>query len=142
MIDLIPDILNQINEIEFPLDVDIVEGYPPKKPDFAKPLIAVREVQNTVDQTTYTTREEYSNITIEVEIYSRTQKINNIPMTAPRVCSLLRDLIDEKLSSTLCLFRVGTPYTQPSLFDNTVTRNVITYEVTVDSTYKICYRGL
>lgn len=142
MVDLIPDILKHLNEIQFPVAVDIVEGYPSKKPDFVKPLITVREVQNTADQTTYTTKEEYSNITIEIEVYSRTQMIDGKAQSSARVCVILKNLINEKLSTELGFMRIGTPYTQPSLFDDTVTRNVITYEVTVDNKYGYCYKGV
>lgn len=136
------DILQCLKEIDYPVTVDITEGYPSTKPNFTKPLIVVRELQNVVDSITYTDKEEYSNITIEVEIYSRAQSINGRKMDGNRVCSVLRSLIDNALASKLCLFRIGNPFSQPSVFDETVARYVMTYEVTVDNTYHICYRGL
>lgn len=141
MVDITPEIVEKLKSLNYPWDVVVVEGYPLTTPDFVKPMVTVREVSNTVDNDTYTNKEVYSNITVEVEIYSRAQELDGAVLAGNRVCANIRNLIDDCLSTVYGFTRTATPFTQPSVFDSTVSRTVLSYQVTVNVETLICYKG-
>lgn len=140
---LLDDIIKVLSETNFSIPIpieNISTDYPVFTPEFTKPYIYVSEINNTVHERTFTHKEEYSDLSYQIEIYSRQQKIDDTIVANNDVVRKIAYELDASLSSVLGLLRIGVPVDMPYGYDNTIKRYVLTYNGILDLTHDYIYR--
>lgn len=140
---LMGDILRVLKEIEYTVEIpedNITNVYSVIMPDFKEPYIYVSEINNSVHERTYTHKEEYSDLSYQIEIYSRQQKIDDVITPSDDVVRLIAQDVDNALSNVLGLLRIASPVNMPYGYDSTVRRYILTYNAILDLTHDYIYR--
>lgn len=126
-------------------NLEVIEPYSYKEPDFNKIIIVVQEIQNTPNERTFTDKEEYSELGYQISILSRLQRISNengevrnaSPYEVTR--TMYFELVD-KLYEEFLLTRVGDPLVRPYSADDTVLERVFRVANTIDLEHEYLYR--
>lgn len=134
-------------------DIQVIEPYSYKEPDFNKVVIIVQELINSPYEDTFTNKEEHSNLTYQVSILSRVQKLeesienengeievkstNVSPYKVTR--TVYYELVD-KLYDKFLLERVGDPITRAYSLDDTVLERVFRVANVIDLEHEYLYR--
>lgn len=140
---IIDDIIMKLREANLEIEVpdeNIDKNYPTSIPSLTKPYIYVSEIANVPNEMTITDKEEYSDLSYQIDVYSKQQNVNGEFIAADDVVHKLGMKISDVLSSELGLFRIGTNIIMPYSFDNTVQRYVLTFNGVLDLTHGYIYR--
>lgn len=134
-------------------NIEVIEPYSYKEPDFNKVLIVVQELVNSPYENTFTNKEEHSNLSYQISILSRSQRLeeqiekedgtieikktNVSPYKVTR--TIYYELVD-KLYEKFLLERVGDPLTRTYNLDDTVLERVFRVANVIDLEHEFLYR--
>lgn len=139
MVTIADELIETLKSHEFSLTVkDVREPYATKQPVY--PMIVVEEITNRPNVQIHG-EEILSTIAYRFEIYARDLSENGEIYTKRQVNTKLGKELDQLLTKTYGLKRIGDSVNLPDVTDGTILRYVVTYGGVIDNRTMIIYQN-